>query len=323
MSDVHSVARDQLRSFIERIENLESEKKTIADDIKDVYGEAKGMGFDGKILKKVIAIRKMDRDERAEQEAILDTYLAALGMIEQPDFFADEPRSAAPVDRQARAALRTSEAMDDNKAFSAQLVADGLISEDAHRENLALSDAIARKYGAGVIDPETGEVFDTPSDAPPASAAAVISSSDDTAKGEAGSPVGLPENSPETATKQRVNVHSQHEGANAQATVQNECVTVVGTESGTVTQVRSASTDAPETPGKQCTSVVSKDEAGQNLTGNPIPKPAPSMDELRIANALILRPNCKRPGQETCGGQGRTHCRDCATAPAEKAREEA
>ncbi|MFW8587720.1 DUF2312 domain-containing protein [Rhizobium beringeri] len=53
MSDAHGVARDQLRAFIERIERLEEEKKTIADDIKDVYGEAKGMGFDTKILKKV------------------------------------------------------------------------------------------------------------------------------------------------------------------------------------------------------------------------------------------------------------------------------
>jgi uncharacterized protein (UPF0335 family) len=85
MSDAHGVARDQLRSFIERIERLEEEKKTIADDIKDVYGEAKGTGFDTKILKKVIAIRKQDKDERMEQEAILDTYLAALGMIDAPE----------------------------------------------------------------------------------------------------------------------------------------------------------------------------------------------------------------------------------------------
>lgn len=89
MSDAHGVARDQLRSFIERIERLEEEKKTIAEDIKDVYGEAKGTGFEPKILKKVIAIRKQDKDERAEQEAILDTYLAALGMIPQPDLFDD------------------------------------------------------------------------------------------------------------------------------------------------------------------------------------------------------------------------------------------
>ena len=84
MSDAHGVARDQLRAFIERIERLEEEKKTIADDIKDVYAEAKGTGFDTKILKKVIAIRKQDHDERLEQEAILDTYLLALGMIEAP-----------------------------------------------------------------------------------------------------------------------------------------------------------------------------------------------------------------------------------------------
>lgn len=81
----HGVARNQLRSFVERIERLEDEKATIATDIKDVYGEAKGMGFDNKILKKVIAIRKQDKDERMEQEAILDTYLAALGMIDAPE----------------------------------------------------------------------------------------------------------------------------------------------------------------------------------------------------------------------------------------------
>ena len=84
MTDVHGVARDQLRSFIERIERLEEEKKTISDDIKDVYGEAKGTGFDTPTLRKVIAIRKQDRDERMEQEAVLDTYLFALGMIDDP-----------------------------------------------------------------------------------------------------------------------------------------------------------------------------------------------------------------------------------------------
>ena len=84
MTDVHGVARDQLRSFIERIERLEEEKKTISDDIKDVYGEAKGTGFDTPTLRKVIAIRKQDRDKRMEQEAVLDTYLFALGMIDDP-----------------------------------------------------------------------------------------------------------------------------------------------------------------------------------------------------------------------------------------------
>lgn len=84
-NDAHSVARDQLRTFIERIERLEEEKKTIADDIKDVYGEAKGTGFDTKALKKIISIRKQDKDERMEQEAILETYMIALGMLEGND----------------------------------------------------------------------------------------------------------------------------------------------------------------------------------------------------------------------------------------------
>lgn len=80
-----NVAGDQLRAFIERIERLLEEKQTIADDIKDVYGEAKSTGFDPKILREVIKIRRMDMDERMEREAVLDTYLAALGMIDLPE----------------------------------------------------------------------------------------------------------------------------------------------------------------------------------------------------------------------------------------------
>ena len=67
MSDAGAVARDQLRSFVERIERLEEEKKTIADDIKDVYGEAKSTGYDVKVLRKVVAIRKQDANDRLEQ----------------------------------------------------------------------------------------------------------------------------------------------------------------------------------------------------------------------------------------------------------------
>lgn len=71
----------ELLAFIERIERLTEEKQTVADDIKDVYGEAKGRGFCNKTIKKVIAIRKQDKDERAEQEHMLDTYMSALGML--------------------------------------------------------------------------------------------------------------------------------------------------------------------------------------------------------------------------------------------------
>lgn len=106
MSDAHMVARDQLRSFIERIERLECEKKSIADDIKDVYGEAKGTGFDTKVLRKLISIRKQDREERMEQEAILDMYMIALGMVDEPAGY-DEPRQSEPVERQPAVALRS------------------------------------------------------------------------------------------------------------------------------------------------------------------------------------------------------------------------
>ena len=76
-----SIAADHLRLLIERIERLEEEKKAIADDIKDVYTEAKSTGYDTKTLRTVIRLRKMETHHRQEAEALLETYLAALGMI--------------------------------------------------------------------------------------------------------------------------------------------------------------------------------------------------------------------------------------------------
>jgi uncharacterized protein (UPF0335 family) len=77
----HRFAKDQLKAFVERVERLEEEKKAIADDIKDVYAEAKGTGFDVKALRTIVRLRKQDADERKEHESILDTYKHALGMI--------------------------------------------------------------------------------------------------------------------------------------------------------------------------------------------------------------------------------------------------
>lgn len=73
-------AKDQLKAIIERIEKLEEEKKATSDDIRDVYAEAKGNGFDAKALRQIIRLRKMDPDERREQEEIVDLYMHALGM---------------------------------------------------------------------------------------------------------------------------------------------------------------------------------------------------------------------------------------------------
>ena len=74
------VSGERLRSFIKRIEKLEEDKAAVGEDLKEVYSEAKGTGFDTKIMKKIVSIRKMDRDSRIEEETILDLYLAALGM---------------------------------------------------------------------------------------------------------------------------------------------------------------------------------------------------------------------------------------------------
>ncbi len=80
MAEVGGIAGDHLRSFIERIERLEEEKAALAADIKDVYAEAKGTGFDVKIMRQLVRLRKMEDHDRTEQEEILDLYKRALGM---------------------------------------------------------------------------------------------------------------------------------------------------------------------------------------------------------------------------------------------------
>jgi uncharacterized protein (UPF0335 family) len=77
----HRFAKDQLKAFVERVERLEEEKKAIADDVRDVYAEAKANGYDVKALRTVVRLRKQDVDERKEHEAILETYMHALGML--------------------------------------------------------------------------------------------------------------------------------------------------------------------------------------------------------------------------------------------------
>lgn len=82
MTDVGGVAADRLKSFIERIERLEEERTAIGADIREIYAEAKGTGFDTKIMRQVIKLRKMDHADRQEQEHLLDLYKRALGIEE-------------------------------------------------------------------------------------------------------------------------------------------------------------------------------------------------------------------------------------------------
>jgi uncharacterized protein (UPF0335 family) len=85
MPDVGGIAGERLRSFIERIERLEEEKAALAADIREIYAEAKGVGFDTKIMRQVLKLRKLDREDRQEQETLLDLYLQALGMVPGSD----------------------------------------------------------------------------------------------------------------------------------------------------------------------------------------------------------------------------------------------
>jgi len=80
MADVGGIAGERLRAFVERVERLEEEKAALMADIKEVYAEAKGVGFDVKILRKIIGLRKLDKSDRQEQEEVLAIYLRALDM---------------------------------------------------------------------------------------------------------------------------------------------------------------------------------------------------------------------------------------------------
>ena len=84
MTDVGGITAEQLRSYVERIERLEEEKAAIAADVREVYAEAKANGFDVKIMRQVLRLRKLNHDDRSEQEALLDLYKRALGMAEGP-----------------------------------------------------------------------------------------------------------------------------------------------------------------------------------------------------------------------------------------------
>jgi uncharacterized protein (UPF0335 family) len=84
MPDVGGIAGEALKSFVERIERLEEEKRTLSEDIKEVYAEARGNGFEPKIIRQIVKIRKMDKDQRDEEESLLELYMRALGMMPEP-----------------------------------------------------------------------------------------------------------------------------------------------------------------------------------------------------------------------------------------------
>lgn len=219
MSD-QGVAVGQLRAFVERVERVEEEIKTLNDDKSEIYKEIRGFGFDVKAVRKVVAKRKLDPSVANEQDAVFDLYWDALTGASRVHVHEEGNSYAAEkgVDREARRKQRLSESMDDNIAFSAEMVADGLISEEAHEETVRIANAVARKFGNGRldehIDPETGEIHQRPSTndksspeaGPQAEASHVgtdtgmLADREGRHEGEAVS-ADLPTNSPETANE--------------------------------------------------------------------------------------------------------------------------
>ena len=146
------MSNSRLKSFIDRVLHLKEEEDTIKADIREVYAEMKGEGFDKTVAGQLVAhlrkVEKKGRDEVDNANAIFDLYL---NEYENGTGLATRAHAHEQQSREERAKVRTSESMDDHKSLSAELLAHGMISEEAHQENIRLSDGIARKFGAGVI----------------------------------------------------------------------------------------------------------------------------------------------------------------------------
>ncbi|MQU78420.1 uncharacterized protein (UPF0335 family) [Sinorhizobium medicae] len=285
MSNAHGIARDQLRAFIERIERLEEEKKTIAEDIKDVYGEAKSMGFDAKILRKVISIRKQDADERAEQEAILDTYLQALGMIQFDMFEEPEAETSAKLVAQ---------------------VATGLQTQAGRAALLTVVDIMIEREER--FDAETGEILDDQTEIATASHGEIESPS---ATAEASGAKAGGEDVDRSAERANINAVASASGPDEKrATHSPEEATEMdrdvlrGDEIAQAVPAENARKAVPETEDGS----VSHAGAGESPATNSIAKPK-----------WPLRPNCRNP--EACGGYSDKHCHGCTVAMREKAEE--
>ncbi|MDX0530771.1 DUF2312 domain-containing protein [Sinorhizobium medicae] len=288
----------QIRAFIDRILRLKEEQDTIGEDIRDIYAEAKSMGFDKTAMGNVVAhlrkVAKKGHDTIAEQGAIFDLYLCA--------YEGKSPHAPAPA--RVRENIEqfdptTGEIIEaDVSAKLVETIAAGVQTEVGRAALIAAVDIMIAREEEEIATSAGGESEEVAKNAvasasgPDEKRATDLNANDDTAV---------------------VAISDVHRGAGS-GMARTEASAVTAGETATnsperATQVRSASTDAPETPGKQCASVVSKDEAGQNLTCNPFtakPKSA-------------LRPNCRNP--EVCSGYGDKHCHGCTVAMREKAEE--
>lgn len=280
-SNNDSVAQDQIRAFVERVERIEAEVKDLNKGKAEVFAEAKGNGFDVKALKIVIGKRRQDHAERMELEAIVELYEAALGVGTAPrdadeSGTVDATRAPARPDRETRRRQRLSESMDDHKALVDEIADAGLISEEARQENKRLADAVATKLGNGPIDPEptqphdptTGEIIEPAASMPPG----VVAD-----QGGEGASV-LP-------------------AAPIQPATANEAPSVANDANAGGENVDAAAHKAGDGAGA--------------------PSPAPSTI-VRLPPKKPLRPYCLQMHDLTkCGGYGKVHCHECLVAHAD------
>ncbi|WP_208152993.1 DUF2312 domain-containing protein [Sinorhizobium medicae] len=307
MSDAHGIARDQLRAFIERIERLEEEKKSIADDIKDVYGEAKSMGFDSKILRKVISIRKQDADERAEQEAILDTYLHALGMIQLDIFEEPEAETSAKLVAQVASGLQT------QAGRAALLTAVDIMIDREER-----------------FDAETGEILDDHTETASPSQGEDEATSDERETDREAAATGAGANAggdnvDRGAERANINAVASASGPDEKRATNSpdqapEFLTKAEEEAeakGAVTF--DAVSRANEESDRQRASGAGPADGRQHGGGDPLAMAGDHAPSFIAKPKSALRPNCRNP--EVCSGYGDKHCHGCTVAMREKAEE--
>ncbi|MBX4920965.1 DUF2312 domain-containing protein [Rhizobium bangladeshense] len=303
MTNAHGIARDQLRAFIERIERLEEEKKTIADDIKDVYAEAKGMGFIPAMMKKVIALRKKDEMERMEEEAILDTYLHALGMIAQPDLF-EEPHHP-----------ETGEIIDPKLA---QTIVTGMQTETGRKALIAAVDIMIAREEAEEETHQRPSINDKPCSkavlqdkpSPAGIGSESLAGREGRHEGEAAS-ADLPTNS-QSDDDAFAEVKGSARLANADGVEPSSSVQIDPAEDRSEGQSLGGELNA-----------VGANTGGSHVDGSVERASGRQQDTHTLNNRLDgvpvqsvkkpLRPLCRNPG-DNCGGYGSTHCASCLRA---------
>lgn len=294
MSDAHGVARDQLRAFIERVERLSEEKKTIEDDIKDVYGEAKAMGYCVKTMKKIVALRKIDDHKRTEEELILDTYKAALGMIPQIEMFDEEeaPKQTKQPPM-AKASPRGDMVSEVNPRLIHQVVT-GMQTETGRAALIAAVDILIEREEA-----EEQNAPERPSD-------------NDEPYPEAGpqaeaSPAG-------TGTGTLADREGRQNGEAVSADLPTHFEIAPASQGeAEAPSVDSVSATASSDANRGGEDVTPQNSSAQHQAGGLVKIPPAAKHP-----ALLLRPNCQHPGEEICGGSGKNHCRACAAAMREE-----